>query len=296
MSSGARGWKPTLRYSPRNMIIVDWGINNEPFSMCGMPQPDCPGPAPVPPSDPDCPCGETPIVEDVPTYAWSRWVPEIIAGFNEASEDMAATYARRAAIEFATKTRVLQRQIALPLQEGVLRYPLFPFTDESIQGVLSIDSPMGACQCECSQQGINIGRVYVDIPTQEIRMQPTPGACGCHMAASGPKQLLLTVWAAPTEDSCEHDAFLYTQYRREIALGARADFIAEAMAFGAYKTSRGYANFRGDALMFQRADRLKTEFQQTLRKARVEAATKNAVEPDEAIPLFAAGCCAPRRH
>ena len=264
--------------------------------MCGMPQPNCEGPAPVPPSDPDCPCGELPIIESVPTSEWKRWVPEIIAGFNDASEDMAATYARRAAIEFATKTRVLQRQITVPLQPGVMRYPLFPFDGERIQGILSIDSAQGECQCECSSRGMNIGEAYVDIPTQELRFTPTHGACGCHLSSSGPKHLMLTVWASPTEDSCEHDDFLYEQYRREIALGARADLIAEALAMGSYKTARGYANYRGDSLMFQRADKLRNEFQQTLRKARVEAVTHNTVSTAPVGALFDIGCCAPRRH
>lgn len=294
--STARGWKPTLRYSPVNGIIVSWGIGNEPFSMCGMPQRNCDGPAPVPPTDPDCPCGETPMVEDVPTYAWKRWVPEIIAGFNDASADMASTYARRAAIEFATKTRALRRRIAIPLQDGVLRYPLFPFAGERVHGIISIDSAMGSCQCECSNTGLNIGRVWVDIPTQELRFAPQPGACGCHMAASGPKHLLVEVWAAPTEDSCDHDAFLYETYRAQITMGARADFISEAMAVGSYKTSRGYANFRGDQLMFSRADKLKAEFERAIRKARVEAGTQNAIEPATDNPLFAVGCCSPRRH
>lgn len=292
----ARGWRPNLRYSPVNGIIVDWGLGSQPFAMCGMPTRNCEAPSPVPETDEDCPCGNLPMPEEVDTYDWARWVPEIIAGFSEASEDMAATYARRAAVEFAAKTRALQRQIAMRLQSGVTRYPLFPFEDEMVLGVLSIDSDKGACACECNHNALNIGRVYVHIDSNELRIEPDAKSCGCHTSNPGPSQLLATVWVAPTEDSCKHDKFLYERYRREITLGARAAFISEAMAVGSYKTSRGYANFRGDQLMFQRADKLQAEFQQAMRKARVEMVTHNAVDGHHATPLFAAGCCTPRRR
>lgn len=292
----ARGWTPNLRYSPVNHIIVNWAIGSQPFSMCGMPTKNCEAPSPVPTPDEDCGCTNEQMPELVDTYDWARWVPEIIVGFGEASEDMAATYARRAAIEFAAKTRALQRQIAIKLQPGVTRYPLFPFEDEMILGVLSIDSSHGQCACECNHNALNIGRVYVHIGSGELRIEPDAHSCGCHVSSSGPDQLLVTVWASPTEDSCKHDVMLYERYRREITLGARAAFISEAMAVGSYKTSRGYANFRGDQLMFQRADKAQAEFQTAMRKARVEMMAPSSVSAQPPASVFAAGCCDPRRR
>lgn len=285
-----RGWTPTLRYSPVNQIIVNWGINGQAFSMCCMPTPVCPGPTPVP-VEPECCGGETPIIEAVDTYDWYRWVPEIIVGFPEASEDMAATYARRAAREWAIKTRVLKRQIYVRLQKGIYRYPLEAFEDEDVQGVHRIESAQGLCACECNTNGLNIGRVSVNVAKQELQIEPMGGSCGCHVDGCGPEHLLVTVWSAPTEDSCKHDVFLYEQYRREITLGARADFISEVQAYGSYKTTRGYASFRGDNLMFQRSDRLRTEFMAMMRKARVES-QDNPIDVHVAAPLFGSSCCA----
>jgi hypothetical protein len=296
--STASGWKPTLRYSPVNGIICDFGIGNEPFSMCCMPKPKCETPTPVPTPDPDCPCGDEQIVEAVDTYDWFRWVPEIIVGIEDASEDMAASYARRSAREFATKARVLKRQITITLQPGVTRYPLFPFDDEQVQGVTSIESAMGPCGCESCSSGINIGEVAVNVASQELRITPNRGSCGCHVhGTTGPKHLLVTVWVAPTEDSCKHDVFLYEQYRSQITLGARAEFIGEAHSMGSYKTQRGYANYRGDQMMFQRAERMKQEFIVAMRKARVAADTDNAITVGQPAMLFGAnGCCATGRH
>jgi hypothetical protein len=239
------------------------------------------------------------MVEEVATSDWYRFVPEIIVGIAEASEDMAASYARRAAREFAQKSWVLQRQIAIRLQRGVYRYPLQAFPDEQVQGVLRIESAQGGCSCETTTGPVNIGTVRVDIATQELRIDPGHQSCGCHTGKHGPEFLLVTVWSAPTEDSCKHDVFLYEQYRREITLGARADFIAEAHAIGAYRTARGYANSRGDTLIFNRSDLARSQFMAAMRKARVEAVNQNALHAAEPVggALFGAGCCpGPRYH
>ena len=234
--------------------------------------------------------------EPVNTYDWYRWVPEIIAGVEDASEDMASSYARRAAIEFARAARVLQRQIAIRLQPGVFRYPLEPFEDESVQGVLRIEGPTGRCSCESETGPVDIGVVSVSVATQELRIHPGPVSCGCHTGRSGPEWILVTVWAAPTEEACKHDVFLYEQYRREITLGARAAFIKEAHSMGAYKTQRGYANYRGDQAMFQRAQMLETEFKRELARARRNAVLENEIDTHQPGALFAGGCCTVRRR
>lgn len=285
-----RGWKPTLRYSPVNGMIVDWGINGEPFSMCCLPAKNCEAPTPVAPAA-GCDACE-PIVEAVDTYDWYRWVPEIIVGLSGANEDMAASYARRAAIMFATGARVLRRKVAITLQPGVFRYPIDTFDDERAVGVASIDSAMGACQCEgnIGQQAMYVGRVHVDKARQEIVLSDTTGACGCHVSARGPKHLLATVWATPTEDSCRHDAFLYETYRAEIAKGARSMFMEEAHSYGSYQTNRGQASARGDSLMFNRADRGNAEFQRAIRRALVDIETEG-IDNTPVPSMWASGCC-----
>lgn len=287
--SQPRGWKPTLRYSPVNGIIVDWGIGSQPFALCGLPTRACEGPPPTP-EPPPCDGGQT-VVEAVDTYDWHRWVPEIVVGLEGANEDMAASYARRVAIEFATKSWVLQRQVAVSLQPGVFRYPVEPFEDERAIGVLSIDSDKGGCACSnCA--GIFIGDVHLDQARQELVFTPPAGACGCHMGQGGPNHLLVTVWASPTEDSCRHDVFLYERYREQIARGARGRFMAEAHAYGAYKTNRGYASARGDQLMFNRADRAEAQLREDIRKARVEATAPVSASMQQQPPaLWGSGCC-----
>jgi hypothetical protein len=263
--------------------------------MCCMPTPSCEGPAPVP-TPKEC-CDDLPVIQEVDTYDWYRWVPEIMAGFPDASEDMASTYARSAAREFAQKAHVLKRQIGIKLQHGVYRYPLEPFEDEQVQGVMAIDSPQGCCGCESNQHGLNIGAVRVDQARSELVIEPTHGCCGHHVGHHGPHSILVTVWAAPTEDSCKHDVFLYEQYRREITKGARSAMISDVLAMGSYKTSRGYANYRGDQMMFARADTMRREFETAMRKARVEAHLGNELVLQRPGPLLASGCCLPhRRH
>lgn len=269
-------------------MIVDWGIENEPFSMCCMPARKCEAPSPVP-AQKDCGF-ELPVVQEVDTYDWYRWVPEIMAGFEDASEDMAATYARQAAREFAQKGRVLKRQAGIKLQPDVYRYPLEAFGDEQVQGVMQIESAQGRCSCESDHNAlVNIGAVRVDQARAELVIEPRPECCGYHVHRHGPKAILVTLWVAPTEDSCKHDVFLYEQYRREITQGARAAMISDVLAMGSYKTNRGYANFRGDQMMYNRADKMRAEFEKAMRKARVEAYSENELPVAQPGPLFGHG-------
>lgn len=279
------GWKPSLRYSPVNAMIVDWGINGVPFSMGCMPAPVCPGPDPVPPAE-DCCDSTMPLTEAVDTYDWHRWVPEIIAGLENTVDDMAAAYARTAAIEFARKTRVLKRQIAIRLQKGILRYPLDPFEDESVQGVLRVETKQGTCACDSEMGPVDIGVVSINIARQELQLQPRPSSCGCHINDRGPDWILVTVWVAPTESSCQHDVFLYEQYRHEITLGARAAFMKDAHSIGVYMNQRGVASFRGDQFMYQRALQLQAEFMQSMRNARRDAVTDSPLDTHAPASLF----------
>lgn len=295
MATTARGWKPSLKYSPVNGIIVDWGIGSETFSLCCMPQPNCEVEYTFCGSVEES-CGPENIIEPVDTYDWHRWVPEIIVGLESASEDMAASYARRAAIKFARLGRVLQREVLVQLQQGVYRYPLTPFEDESVQGIVSIDSAEGKCQCDGCDKGPYLGEVGVNIARQELTIIPHSNSCGCHINGRGPKWLKVTVWSAPTEDSCKHDVFLYEQYREQITMGARSMFLPEAHGYGAYKTNRGYASARGDSLIFQRADMLKRDFDKAIVKARVEAYSRNSEDSRQPAPVFATGCSTSHRR
>lgn len=287
----AKGWTPHLKYSPVNRIIVNWAHENQPFSMCGMPTVDCPGPSPVPP-DPE-PCMPTSAQESIDLYDWFRWVPEVIAGMAGASDDMAASYVRRAAIDFTRRTRVLHRVSTVELQPGVYRYPVESFEGESVQGVLRAETALGCCTCEVESGPVNLGLIRFDRAKSEIVLTPNRHACGCHMDDRGPRFVAFTLWAAPTEDSCKHDVYLYEQYRREITLGARAWLSQEVTAFGTYRTNSGAASFRGDGQVLQLAAATRAEYEREVARARNDAALEGVTSA--AAPMAGGlfgGCCA----
>lgn len=211
-----------LRYSPLNWLIVDWGFNGKQFEDCGLPEP-----LPCPPEHEDHPtrCKPLPIKEAIDTYDWERFLPEVMVGIEEPDEDIAANYIREAAIDFATRARVLQRQIYIPLQRDVCTYPLEPYDDEQIIGVIgvAVDDEM-PCSCANSCAGrTRQGLAYkVDMARNELRLEEDlTGRCSCRK--DGIMRIL--VWSAPKEDACAYDVFLYNRYRRAITMMARRNYI-----------------------------------------------------------------------
>lgn len=211
-----------LRYSPLNWLIVDWGFNGQRFEDCGLPKP-----LPCPPEHEDHPtrCTPLPIREAIDTYDWERFLPEVMVGIDEPDEDIAANYIREAAIDFATRARVLQRQIYIPLQKDVCTYPLEPYDDEQIIGVIGLalddETPCG-CSSHCSGFMPNGIAFKVDVARNELHLeQDVNGRCSCQKA----QVLRMLVWSAPSEDSCAYDQFLYNRYRRAITIMARRNYI-----------------------------------------------------------------------
>lgn len=201
------------RYSPRNWLIVDW-----PFDSCSLPKPDdCP-------QDPESPaphCGTLPIREAIDTYNWERWLPEVIVGIEDADDEIAANYIRMAAIDFAKRTRCLQRELVIPLEHGVDTYPLFPWPEERIVGVLGIRIEVDgycrdACSCTGSMGVTPFGLQYrLDVRRNEITVQGAP--------SHGIMRVL--VYSAPTEFACEHDVFLYDEFHSTITAMARLMYV-----------------------------------------------------------------------
>lgn len=147
-----------------------------------------------------------------------------MVGIEDADEEIAANYAREAAIEFAKRARVLQREVVVALEKGVCKYSVEPYDSEQIIGVIGV-SIDGCKPCGCSDycrammpNGIDF---VFDAARNEIHLQgPTSGGC-CH---SG-KTLRMLVWSAPTEDCCLYDRFLYDHYRKDITLLARRNYV-----------------------------------------------------------------------
>ena len=210
-----------LRYSPVNYLIVNWGFNGKAFNNCGLPEPR--------PCEDDtgngqpAKCCPLPIVEAIDTMGWAPWLPEVIVGIEDPDEEIAASYVRDAAIEFAKYTRVLQRQILIPLQDGVCTYPVEPYDQEQIIGVIGAgmdDTPGCECQTKCEGYLPNGLRYTLDVARNELHLAPSDPGC-LHACDGGCRILRLLVWSAPTEDACDHDVFLYERFRKDIAIGAR---------------------------------------------------------------------------
>lgn len=202
-----------LRYSPRNWLIVDWSANGKAFADCGLP-------APIPCLTGGQSCGDScshplPVVEAIDTYDWERWLPEVIVGIDDPDEEIAASYTRQAAIEFAKGSRVLQRELVIELQQGVTTYPVMPYDGEQIVGVIGMKTDTTqACSCEALSGSWHGARWRLDVARNEFTIERAP--------SSGLLRLL--VWAAPTEDACAHDRFLYDHFRADITLGARRHY------------------------------------------------------------------------
>lgn len=215
-----------LKYSPVNWLIVDWSYNGARFDDCGLPEP-LPCPEPKPGKEP-C-CVPLPIQEAINTYDWERFLPEVMVGIEDADEEIAANYIREAAIDFAKRARVLQREVVVPLEKEVCTYSVEPYDSEQIVGVigLSIDGrPPCGCSSFCRGQTQDGIEFVFDAARNELHLQNYYDSSCCHKG----KTLRMLVWSAPTEDSCLYDCFLYDHYRKDITLMARRTY-ATALHF-----------------------------------------------------------------
>lgn len=215
-----------LKYSPVNWLIVDWSYQGTRFSDCGLPQPL---PCPTPPVVPEPCCTPLPIQEAIDTYDWERFLPEIMVGIEDADEEIAANYAREAAIDFAKRARVLQREVVVALEKGVCKYSVEPYDSEQIIGVIgvSIDGCTPICCCEPCKAYLPNGIDFTfDAARNEIHLENRSNCGGCDCG----RVLRMLVWSAPTEDCCFYDRFLYDHYRKDITLMARRNY-ARALHF-----------------------------------------------------------------
>lgn len=202
------------RYSPINWLIVPWNDRGHQFNDCGLPQPRRDVPNMTPEFGPEC-CEGLPVQEAIDTYDWARWLPEVMVGIESPEPEIAASYIRETAIEFAERSQVLQRRVYIQLQPNTNVYPIEPYIGERVVGVIEV-------------------RPVIDpiftwvVPTNAPRrmsaaFDPARNTVTVHNAEScGTLEIL--VWATPTEDACAQDVFLYNNFRRQIAQTARARY------------------------------------------------------------------------
>lgn len=210
-------------YSPVNYLVVDWG-----FDMCSLP-----GPTPCPDDTEPEPleCVPLPIREAIDTYTWEQWLPEVIVGIEEPDEEIAANYIRLAAIEFSRRARVLQREIVIRMERGVHTYPVFPWPEERIVGVLGMRvEDQSGCQCACTCSGETawsaFGKSYrLDVRRKELTVYSEAGSGYTSGASQQPTLLRVLVWAVPTETACDHDVFLYDEFHETVSAMARLKYV-----------------------------------------------------------------------
>lgn len=242
-----------LRYSPVNGMIITWGIGAQSFSSCGLPRPLRNSAGHNVYAKDDC-CHHEQIQPSITWADWGRWLPEVGVGIPDFEEEIAAAYVREAAIKFATEAKVIQRSVFLQLQEGVMAYPLEPYENERIVGVMAVLDGNYRLRTGGADVTESLGAV-MQHGTNTVLLRPELVDCACRRGGRGIIELL--VWAAPTEDACLHDKMLYDQYRRVITAHARA----------MYATVYHYEN-RALMASIQPA----AIFEQEIRKARGKAA------------------------
>lgn len=212
-----------LRYSPVNWLIVNWGHNGQAFNDCGLPKPT---PCRVKNTPVPEVCKPLPIREMIDTYDWERFIPETIVGIEDPDEDIAANYIRQAAIDFARRGRVLQREILIQLQPEQCTYPLEPYEDEDIIGVIGValddEPPCGCGQDHCTATWPSGLEFRADIARKQVTLHDGPNSC---RACDDRQTLRILVWSAPNESACAYDVFLYDHFREAITMKARHDYI-----------------------------------------------------------------------
>ncbi|MCM1516216.1 MAG: hypothetical protein NC080_07400 [Paraprevotella sp.] len=249
-----------LVYSPVNWLAVEWGDNGKKFPLCGLPHPR-------PKQDSisihsRCPCPDvTPVQATITTYDWERWLPEIIVGVDDPTEEIAADFARAAAIEFCKQTRALQRDIVIPLERGEHVYPIPSVSFENVIGIIGarVNGVHCGCRENCWEGEHPDGVRYLfDMPRAELHVHAM-GHC-CHHGG----KLAIRVWAAPKEYACEYDSFLYEFFRNEITLMARHNYVRNV-------------HFRDTALLHSLVGR--TEIDRLWALAKLRALSSNTAVP-----------------
>ena len=168
-----------------------------------------------------CPRHERPhrVVEyrrqkEIDYLCYAAWLPNVRILVPHVPDNILLDYIRRAAIEFATRTAILTRNISLDIQDGVADYWPCLGGEERIERVrlLSIGGhcyrPVGhTCSWELS-----CGHFWFH-PPNSLEIHPPPRECAT---------VILTVDAVPSETSSQCDHLLHDRYFEAIAAYAAA--------------------------------------------------------------------------
>jgi hypothetical protein len=203
-----------LRYSPVNWLIVDWK-----FPVCGLPQPTaCPT---TPTTAAPTVCATVPMAAPPDTYDWARFLPNMQEGLEEPDDDICADKIREAAIDFARKSWVLQREVSFILQKDESFYPVSNLPGERTVAVVGVKQEKTGCLPCSGFIGRTATGVEFNVHQNGIQITSDQG-CMCRNAG---QVITVLVVVAPTEDACAYDVMLYDHYRSVITAEARRRYV-----------------------------------------------------------------------
>lgn len=211
-----------LRYSPVNGMIIQWGAGAQSFSVCGLPKPMRQPCSPTPTPADEC-CSNEQILTEVNWCDWGKWLPEVGIGIEDFDEEVAAAFVREAAIDFAKETRAIQRSVFLQVEDGVLAYPIEPFENERVVGVLAAMD--GNYRMHTGGTARSSMTATLRHGTNDVILSADLVRSACGRCLRNNPVIELLVWVAPTEEACLHDRLLYDEYRRVITAAARTLYI-----------------------------------------------------------------------
>lgn len=155
------------------------------------------------------------IPEMVPLH---EFAPEIMISTEGAPQDMVENYILHAAIDFAMRSQVLIRDVALDLQGGVEEYPVRVDERERVVSLQYMGRKRGACDCPyraiCGVP-LKCGAVAQFVSPDRVVVTPAP-------KSDQEQGLWVRVAVTPARDACEVDRRLYDDYHEGIVSGALA--------------------------------------------------------------------------
>lgn len=177
-----------------------------------------------------------------------EFLPELRMIVNGVPSEIAGAYIRHAAIEFAERSLVLKREVAIDLQCGVQEYLLEPPDDDAVRTV-AIDfvcdrrghrhhvRPNQPCALDCAcvcpgasemdplhQTGPWLG--FAETMPVWFK-QPNSLFVGRNVRADFSTDLRVTLSVAPKREACELDRLLFERYLMGIVAGAASHLLAQ---------------------------------------------------------------------
>lgn len=162
---------------------------------------------------------DTVTIETYPKLSFDELLPELKVEMPEVPNDMLASYVRSAAIEFAKRTNILERDICIQLLPCVRDYIIEPPDCMDLVGLIEIEGG----KCWCGYEIVSYIGQYDCVRSVEFK---DPHYIIFSPAPTEMRTVTITCSVVPTYDTCDLDAKLVRQYREEILHGARARLYA----------------------------------------------------------------------